>query len=100
MSIHDKFNEATRVQMPALVHLDRLGYNYFGKISEDMANTVYDPETNILIDVFKKQFAALNPNHSGDAEQILKTIRQELDNDDLGCSFYKRLTTVCLGGTL
>lgn len=86
--------------MPALVHLDRLGYNYFGKISEDMANTVYDPETNILIDVFKKQFAALNPNHSGDAEQILKTIRQELDNDDLGRSFYKCLTTVCLGGTL
>lgn len=100
MSIHDKFNEATRVQMLALVHLDRLGYNYFDKISENMANTVYDPETNILIDVFKKQFAALNLNHSGDAEQILKTIRQELVNDDLGRSFYKRLTTVCLGGTL
>ena len=49
MATHDKFNEATRVQMPALVHLHRLGYNYFGKISEDMANTVYDPETNILI---------------------------------------------------
>ena len=94
MATHDKFNEATRVQMPALVHLDRLGYNYFGKISEDMANTVYDPETNILIDVFKKQFAILNPDYSGDAEQVLRTIRQELDNDDLGRSFYKRLTTV------
>ena len=94
MATHDKFNEATRVQMPALVHLHRLGYNYFGKISEDMAGSVYDPETNILIDVFKKQFAALNPDYSGDAEQVLKTIRQELDNDDLGRSFYKRLTTV------
>ena len=52
MANNEKFNEATRVQMPALVHLHRLGYNYFGKISEDMANTVYDPETNILIDVF------------------------------------------------
>lgn len=31
-----KFNEATRVQMPAMVHLTRLGYSYFGKISEDM----------------------------------------------------------------
>lgn len=89
-----QWNEATRVQMPALVHLNRLGYNYFGKISEDQANTVYDPETNILIDVFKKQFAALNPDCSGDAEQVLRTIRQELDNDDLGRSFYKRLTTV------
>lgn len=94
MANHDKFNEATRVQMPALVHLNRLGYTYFGKISEDMANTVYDPETNILIDVFKQQFAALNPDHSGDSEQVLRTIRQELDNDDLGRSFYKRLTTI------
>ena len=94
MAAYDKFNEATRVQMPALVHLNRLGYIYFGKISEDMANAVYDPETNILINVFKKQFAVLNPDYSGDAEQVLKTIRQELDNDDLGRSFYKRLTTV------
>lgn len=29
------FNEATRVQMPALVHLQRLGYTYVGKITED-----------------------------------------------------------------
>ena len=94
MSSKNIFNEATRVQMPALVHLNRLGYNYFGKISEEQANIVYDPETNILIDVFKKQFAMLNPNYSGDAEQVLKTIRQELDNDDLGRSFYKRLTTI------
>lgn len=94
MATHDIFNEATRVQMPALVHLNRLGYNYFGKISEDEANVVYDPETNILIDVFKKQFETLNTDYSGDTEQILKTIRQELDYDDLGRSFYKRLTTV------
>lgn len=48
------FNEATRVQMPAMVHLTRLGYTYFGKITEDMAGTVYDPDTNILINVFKE----------------------------------------------
>lgn len=47
------FNEATRVQMPALVHLTRLGYIYYGKITEDMAGTKYDPDTNILLDVFK-----------------------------------------------
>ena len=77
------FNEATRVQMPAMVHLTRLGYAYFGKITEDMAGTVYDPDTNILINVFKEQFARLNPTHAGEAEQTLKTIRQELDNDDI-----------------
>lgn len=88
------FNEATRVQMPAMVHLTRIGYTYFGKITEDMAGTIYDPDTNILINVFKEQFVKLNPEHKGEAEQVLKTIRQELDNDDLGHSFYKRLSSV------
>ena len=88
------WNEATRVQMPALVHLTRIGYEYFGKITEDMAGTVYDPDTNILIDVFKTQFAKLNPEKYGEAEAMLRTIRQELDNDDIGESFYKRLKAV------
>lgn len=88
------FSEATRVQMPALVHLTRLGYQYFGKISEEGAGTVYDPDTNILLDVFKSQFQKLNPGHEGEAEETLRQIRQELDNDDLGKSFYTRLKTV------
>ena len=88
------WNEATRVQMPALVHLTRIGYEYFGKITEDMAGTVYDPDTNILINVFKTQFEKLNPEKFGEAEAVLKTIRQELDNDDIGESFYKRLKAV------
>lgn len=88
------FNEATRVQMPALVHLTKLGYTYFGKISEDMSGTVYDPDTNILIDIFKEQFGKLNPERAGEAQQVLREIRQELDNDDLGRSFYSRLTSV------
>ena len=45
------FNELTRVQMPAIIHLTRLGYKYFGKIDETMAGTVYDPDTNILIQI-------------------------------------------------
>lgn len=88
------FNEATRVQMPAMVHLTRLGYKYFGKISEDTAGVVYDADTNILINVFKEAFEKLNPEHTGEYLQTLKDIRQELDNDDLGRSFYKRLLTV------
>ena len=68
------FNEATRVQMPALVHLTKLGYTYFGKISEEMAETVYEPDTNILIEVFKKQFEKLNPERAGEALQVLREI--------------------------
>ena len=69
------FNELTRVQMPAVVHLTRLGYTYFGKIDESMAGTIYDPDTNILIQVFKEQFAKLNPEHAGEAEQVIRDIR-------------------------
>ena len=88
------WNEATRVQMPALVHLTRIGYTYWGKITDDQAGRVYDPDTNILIEVFKTQFAKLNPERAGEAEAMLRTIRQELDNDDIGESFYKRLKAV------
>ena len=80
--------------MPALVHLTRLGYKYFGKINENSANTVFDPDTNILLDVFKKKFAELNPEKEELYVQTLNDIRLELDNDDLGRSFYKRLSSV------
>ena len=88
------FNEMTRVQMPALVHLTRLGYTYYGKITEDGAGHIYDEDTNILRKVFLSQFKKLNPEYEGEAEQVLKSIRQELDNDDLGHSFYARLKKV------
>lgn len=58
-----------------------------------MAGNVYDPDTNILIDVFKQQFEFLNPSAKGEFRQTFRAIRQELANDDLGKSFYKRLTT-------
>ena len=85
------FNEATRVQMPAMVHLTRLGYKYYGKLSEADANSKYDPDTNILLDVFRRQFAKLNPERTETFEETFKDIKQELDNNDIGKSFYKRL---------
>lgn len=88
------FNELTRVQMPALVHLTRLGYKFYGKINETQAYIDFDPDTNILIKIFREQFKKLNPNYEGEVEQVLKDIKLELDNDDLGHSFYKRLVAV------
>ncbi len=88
------FNEATRVQIPGLVHLTRIGYKYFGKISEEDAGTVYDPDTNILLEIFKKKFEDLNPGQEDKFYQTLQEIRQELDYNDLGKQFYKRLKSV------
>lgn len=89
-----QFSEATRVQMPAMVHLTRLGYKYFGKLSEEMNGTVYDGDTNILLQVFETQFKKLNPGHEGEYIQVLKDIRKELNDDDLGHGFYNRLKAV------
>ena len=89
-----QFSEATRVQMPAMVHLTRLGYSYFGKISEETGGSVYDADTNILLQVFEQQFKRLNPGHEGEYLQVLKDIRKELNDDDLGRGFYKRLRAV------
>lgn len=89
-----QFSEATRVQMPAMVHLTRLGYTYFGKIYEDMSGTVYDGDTNILLPVFEEQFKKLNPSHEGEYLQVLKDIKKELNDDDLGRGFYQRLKNV------
>lgn len=89
-----QFSEATRVQMPAMVHLTRIGYTYFGKLSEDKNGTVYDGDTNILLPVFERQFKNLNPGHEGEFLQVLKDIRKELNDDDLGRGFYNRLKAV------
>ena len=79
-----QFSEATRVQMPAMAHLTRLGYSYFGKISEEVSGSVYDADTNILLQVFEQQFKKINPKHEGEYLQVLKDIRKELNDDDLG----------------
>ena len=89
-----QFSEATRVQMPAMVHLTRIGYTYFGKLSEDKSGTVYDGDTNILLPIFEQQFKRLNPEHEGEYLQVLKDIRKELNDDDLGRGFYNRLKAV------
>lgn len=89
-----QFSEATRMQMPAMVHLTRIGYTYFGKLSEDKNGTVYDGDTNILLQVFERQFKNLNPGHEGEFLQVLKDIRKELNDDDLGRGFYNRLKAV------
>ena len=41
------FNEASRVQIPAIIHLEQLGYTYIS-----LRNKRIDPETNIILDVF------------------------------------------------
>ena len=83
------FNEDSRVKIPALIHLTRLGYIYF---SLKDSNFTLDPDTNIIANVFLKQIQALNPDATEDSiVQELQNIKSELNYDDLGRSFYDRL---------
>ncbi|MDW2926688.1 DEAD/DEAH box helicase family protein [Mesomycoplasma ovipneumoniae] len=86
-----EFNEKTRVQIPALVHLLRLGYKYLGRNSDSKKSFEYDATTNIAVDIFKEKFFQLNPTFNGDFNEVLHQIRHDLNNDDLGMSFYNRL---------
>ena len=83
-----QFSEATRVQIPALLHLTRLGYEYLPKIDD------YDTKTNILVDVFKSSVKRLNPNATEQQINILfDTLVRIADNDDLGREFYQKINT-------
>ena len=82
-------NELTRVQLPAAVHLTRLGYTYIKKkeLRQDK-----DEETNILINRFRSAFLSLNSDaNQEDFDNVFKNIKVELAQDDLGKSFFERL---------
>ncbi|MBR4984800.1 MAG: type I restriction endonuclease subunit R [Proteobacteria bacterium] len=87
------FTEATRVQMTALLHLTRIGYTYIGKPHLN-PNLVHDEATNIILPIFEQQFKKLNPHAKTTPQAVLADIRKELDDDDLGKQFYRRLTAV------
>ncbi|GHT32776.1 type I restriction-modification system endonuclease [Bacteroidia bacterium] len=87
----NSFNENSRVKIPALLHLTRLGYKYFSL--KDTAFD-FDAETNIIKNVFCEQFLKLNAALApiaNDFEKEFQNISLELGSDDLGKQFYKRL---------
>lgn len=81
------YNEITRVQIPALMHLAKLGYNFISQ--KDKPNL--DTATNILIDSFTQAFERLNPNPTKNAQDVLAEMKKRLNYDDLGKSFYEYL---------
>ncbi|GAA8970439.1 hypothetical protein VN0041_06370 [Helicobacter pylori] len=81
------YNEITRVQIPALMHLAELGYNFISQKNKPNLDTA----TNILIDSFIQAFNQLNPNPTKNAKDSLAEIKKRLNYDDLGKSFYEYL---------
>lgn len=82
------FNENTRVKIPAILHLCRLGYNYI-----PLSKAKWDINTNIFTDIFGESIKRLNPDlEQGDIKRLLENISLVLDNEDLGEAFYNMLT--------
>lgn len=86
------FNENTRVQVPAALHLCKLGYTYL----DDNDIMVYDRKTNILPDVFLRSVKHINPNASGEEiSTLFSKIVNISNNEDLGREFYALLSSNC-----
>ncbi|WRG21589.1 type I restriction endonuclease subunit R [Helicobacter pylori] len=79
------YNEITRVQIPALMHLAELGYDFIPAKNKPNLDTA----TNILTDSFTQSFERLNPTKN--AQDSLTEIKKRLNYDDLGKSFYEYL---------
>lgn len=80
-------NEDTRVKIPAILHLCRLGYKYIS-----LKNAKWDIETNIFTDIFFDSVAKINSGIEKEAiQRLYDKVSLILDNEDLGKEFYEML---------
>ena len=85
-----KFDENSRVKIPAIVHATKLGYNYLS--IKDNKEQI-EPRTNIFKNVFKESLNRINNLELSDSEidSIIDELCIVLNNEDLGRAFYKIL---------
>lgn len=84
-----KFNENSRVKIPAILHLMKLGYEYIPLNQQDRRG-----DTNIFEALFYKSVKRINPEVTDtELKVLLDEISLELDYEDIGEKFYQRLTT-------
>ncbi len=81
-------NENTRVKIPAILHLIRLGYTYIS-----LKNAQWDLNTNIFTEIFRTAIQRINPEtESENIDKLHEEITLTLDNEDLGKAFFEKLT--------
>ena len=81
--------EDTRVKIPTILHLMRLGYEY---LSIKEYKDDFDGECNILVPIFVQSLKRINPSlKDDDINRLLTDIKLELKNNDLGQAFFERL---------
>ncbi|MCW1244653.1 type I restriction endonuclease [Pseudomonas sp. SAICEU22] len=82
------FSEDSRVKIPCILHLVRLGYSYLS-----LKGASWDEQTNIFPALFCSSLARINPGvEANDIDRLLAEVKLLLDNEDLGQAFYDKLT--------
>ncbi len=82
------FTEDTRVKLPCILHLIRLGYSYLS-----LKNAHWDEDTNIFPELFHEAIARINPDiEPDDIKRLFADVKLSLENEDLGKAFYEKLT--------
>lgn len=82
-----KYNEDTRVKIPSILHLTRLGYKYLS-----LKNSKWDINTNIFTDIFKSSIEKINESINDlDSNKVYEEVSLLLDYEDLGKAFYQRI---------
>jgi type I restriction enzyme R subunit len=83
------FNENSRVKIPTILHLVRLGFDYLS-----LKNQTWDETTNIFTDIFYASIKRINPDFTGgDVKRLYDEVSLSLENEDLGKVFYEKLTS-------
>ena len=87
------FNENSRVKIPTILHLVRLGFEYLSLKGE-----TWDETTNIFTEIFNKSIKRLNPDFTdGDVKRLYDEVSLSLENEDVGKVFYEKL--IAISGT-
>ena len=102
----NKATEDTRVKLPALFHLTRLGYKYISLKEYLDKEGKIDGETNVFVDIFQKSISKINDtcydkdsavlilqflSQSLGTQKTIHKISDSLDSEDLGRKFYHYL---------
>jgi type I restriction enzyme R subunit len=83
------FNENSRVKIPTILHLVRLGFEYLS-----LKGQSWDETTNIFTNIFNTSIKRLNPEFTdGDVKRLYDEVSLSLENEDLGKAFYEKLVT-------
>jgi type I restriction enzyme R subunit len=83
-----QFNEDSRVKIPTILHLTRLGYTYLS-----LKNEFWNTENNIFPNIFIDSISKINPRiESADALRILDEVSLCLENEDLGKAFFEKMS--------